>query len=209
MKEKHYFTDNRDLPSRRREFIYELPGETFAFTADDGVFSKTGVDMGTHVLLKALLKEDELTGSLLDLGCGYGVIGVVLKRFFPALEVTAVDVNPRAAELCELNSAANRAPVTVLVSDGFERLGDARYDVVVTNPPIRAGKKTIYRLFEDAFAHLKEGGRFYAVIRRNQGAESAMNKLAELFESCDLTDRDKGYWVLRCVRLSVDAEQSE
>ena len=199
MEPKHYFTDNRDLPSRRRQIAFSFEGKDYTFTADDGVFSKSEVDRGSLVLLKAVVNEP-LQGRVLDLGCGYGVIGVVLKTNFPDLSVTAVDVNPRATELASLNGEANHAPMEVLVSDGFEQLGDRMFEAVITNPPIRAGKKVIYRMFEEAYAHLSEGGAFYAVIRRNQGAESAMKKLADVFGSCDLIDRGRGYWVLRSVR---------
>ncbi|MBR2677327.1 MAG: methyltransferase [Solobacterium sp.] len=199
MEAKHYFTDNRDLPSHRRELSYFFQGVNYVFTVDDGVFSKNDVDYGTHTLLKDAVTEP-VSGSVLDLGCGYGVIGIVLKKTFPEITVTAVDINPRAVELAEANSTANGTPVEVLVSDGFEAIDDRSFHVIVTNPPIRAGKQVIYRMFEDAYAHLENGGLFLAVIRRNQGAESAMKKLAELFDSCDLADRDRGYWVLKCVK---------
>lgn len=202
MDAKHYFTDNRDLPSRRRQIAYSFQGKEYTFTVDDGVFSKSEVDRGSHTLLKALSKET-LQGHVLDLGCGYGVIGIVLKDWFPELTVTAVDVNPRAVELAVLNSMASGRTVEALVSDGFSALEKQVFQAVITNPPIRAGKKVIYRMFEDAYAHLSDGGSFYAVIRRNQGAESAMNRLAEIFGSCDLIDRDRGYWVLKCTRKSL------
>lgn len=197
---KHYFTDNRDLPSRRREITYFFQGREYTFTTDDGVFSKSEVDFGTHTLLKAIAEEEPLHGSVLDLGCGYGVIGIVLKGTQPDLDVTACDVNPRALELTVLNSQKNDTPVTAVESDGLSGLGTAVFSAIITNPPIRAGKQTIYRMFEEAHAHLADDGVFYAVIRRNQGAESAMNKLAELYGSCDLIDRDRGYWILRCIR---------
>jgi 16S rRNA (guanine1207-N2)-methyltransferase len=150
------------------------------------------------VLLKALIYED-LQGKVLDLGCGYGVIAVVLKSVFPDIEAIASDVNPRALELAEKNAAKNGAAVRLISSDGFAAIEET-FDVIVTNPPIRTGKAVIYAMFEDAYKHLSEDGRFYAVIRRKQGAESAMDKLAEVFGSCDLIDRGKGYWVLRCVK---------
>ena len=123
MDAKHYFTDNRDLPSRKREMKYFFLGTEYAFITDDGVFSKGEVDYGTHTLLKAL-SEESLTGSVLDLGCGYGVIGVVLKKSFPDITLTAVDVNPRAAELATENAAKNGTPFEVLVSDGFEGIAE-------------------------------------------------------------------------------------
>lgn len=199
MEAKHYFTDNRDLPSHRRDLNYFFQGVNYVFTADDGVFSKSDVDYGTHTLLKEAVTEP-VSGSVLDLGCGYGVVGIVLKKTFPDIAVTAVDVNPRAAELTKTNSERNGTPVEVLVSDGFEAIEDRSFQVIITNPPIRAGKQVIYRMFEDAYAHLENSGMFLAVIRRNQGAESAMKKLAELYGSCDLADRDRGYWVLKCVK---------
>jgi len=200
MEGKHYFTDNRDLPSHRRDLACTFQGKDYTFTVDNGVFSKREIDEGTIVLLKAIAKEDPLSGRMLDLGCGYGVIGIILKGMYPDLEVTAADVNPRAVELTVLNSTRNAVKVSALVSDGFAGLASSKFDSIVTNPPIRAGKKTIYRLFEEAYAHLEDNGVFYAVIRRDQGAESAMNKLAEVFGSCDLIDRKRGYWVLRCVK---------
>ena len=198
MKERHYFTDNSDLPSHRKEVACSVGKRTWTFVTDDGVFSKNEVDRGTVVLLKALMYE-KLRGKILDLGCGYGVIAVVLKSSFPETEMTASEINPRALQLAEENAKRNGAEVKFLESDGFASV-EGTFDVIVTNPPIRAGKAVIYAMFEDAFAHLCTGGRFYAVIRRKQGAESAMDKLAELFGSCDLIDRDKGYWVLRCVK---------
>ncbi len=198
MKERNYFTDNSDLPSRPKEIECSVGKRTWTFVTDDGVFSKSEVDRGTMVLLKALMFED-LHGKILDLGCGYGVIATVLGSVFSDTEVTASDINPRALELAETNARKNGTDVRVLLSDGFAAIEDT-FDVIVTNPPIRTGKAVIYAMFEDAYAHLSKGGRFYAVIRRKQGAESAMNKLAEIFGSCDLIDRDKGYWVLRCVK---------
>ncbi len=195
----HYFTDNRDLPENRKEHSFRFSGRTLVFTTDDGVFSKGGVDYGTRVLLEACSKE-ELTGDVLDLGCGYGVIGIALKTLRPELNVTCSDVNPRAAELAAINAEKNKADCNVIVSDGFAEI-DSVFDAVITNPPIRTGKKVIYGMFEDAHAHLKSGGVFLAVIRRAQGAESAKKKLAEIFGECEVVMRDSGYWILRSNRV--------
>jgi len=198
MAEVHYFTDNRSLPSDRREHPFEFAGHSFTFVTDEGVFSKRDVDYGTRVLLRNAA-EMPLQGDLLDLGCGYGAVGVVLKTLYPALAVTCSDVNPRAVELAQENSRRNQAEVTALVSDRFEQIPQA-FDAILTNPPIRAGKEVIYGMFSDALAHLRPGGLFLAVIRRKQGAESAVRRLTELFGSCEIIDRDAGYWILRCTR---------
>lgn len=136
------------------------------------------------------------------MGCGYGVISVVLKDLYPEIEMTSVDVNPRAVELTQLNCDQNKVSSHVLVSDGFSQLKESSYDAVVTNPPIRAGKKVIYQLFDDAYDHLKKDGKLVLVIQRKQGAESALKKLEDLFGNCTVISRDRGYWVLESRKLT-------
>ena len=196
----HYFTDNRSLKENRKVHAFRFSGHLLHFTTDNGVFSKSGVDFGTQVLLEEAVKED-LNGRVLDLGCGYGVIGICVKTQFPSCEVVCADVNPRAAELAEINCRQNEADCTVLVSDGFSGI-DGMFDAVITNPPIRTGKKIIYRMFEEALARLNQGGIFLAVIRKQQGAESAVRKLEEIFGNCNVVRKEKGYWILRCIRLT-------
>lgn len=169
-------------------------GKTFSFVSDTGVFSKSGVDFGTYVLLETLC-ELNLDGSLLDLGCGYGVIGIVLKTWFPTLEVTCSDINTRAVELTELNAKRNNVQLNTQVSDGFDRIKQ-KLDIVVTNPPIRAGKQVIYKMFRDAYEHLNAGGTLYVVIRKQQGAESAKHEIADIFGECETIAKKKGYWIL-------------
>ena len=197
----HYFTDNRNLKEDRKDHSFRFSGRSFTFTTDHGVFSMQGIDYGTQVLLKAL-SEENVTGRLLDMGCGYGVIGVVSKTIFPACDVTMADINPRAAQLAENNCLLNGADCHILISDGFQEISDT-FQWIVTNPPIRAGKKVIYAMFEDAYAHLNETGTFLAVIRRQQGAESALRKLKEVFGNCEVIAKDKGYWILKSIKLTV------
>jgi 16S rRNA (guanine1207-N2)-methyltransferase len=172
----------------------------FTFITDNGVFSKTGVDYGSEVLLDAVQKIG-VHGSILDMGCGYGTIGVILKKLNPSCSVVSVDVNPRAVELTEINSQQNGCELTAFVSDGFESVKDT-FDYVITNPPIRAGKKVIYKMFEDAYDHLDKNGELIAVIRKKQGAESAVKKFEEIFSNCEIVSRDKGYWILRSKKLT-------
>lgn len=196
----HYFTDNHNLSENRKDHSFRFSGHLLTFTTDNGVFSKTEIDEGTKILLDAVVQEG-IHGSVLDLGCGYGVVGIALKTVFPEIELTAVDVNPRAVELTELNCKKNQVFANVFVSDGFAEI-TASFDAVVTNPPIRAGKKVIYKMFEDACDHLSKQGALYAVIRRKQGAESAFRKLEEVFGSCEVIAREKGYWVLKSFKLT-------
>ena len=200
MAQNQYFEDNRSLPSNRKEHSFRFSGDIYTFITDTGVFSKSGVDYGTELLLKSAVRED-LHGRILDLGCGYGVVGIALKRTFPDCAVTAGDVNPRALELTVENAVRNHCPVEIVESNGFEHIS-TMFDAVVTNPPIRVGKKVLYPLLEAAHDHLNPGGIFLAVIRRQQGAESAAVKLMEIYGNCEVIDRSKGYWILRCTRTN-------
>ena len=199
MEDRHYFTDNSDLPADRREHSFSFSNQVFTFTTDLGVFSKSGVDQGTELLLNAVCRNP-VSGSVLDLGCGYGTVGVVVKTLFPECAMTCVDINPRAVELAQLNAQKAHVEVDALVSDGFSAIGDRSFDLVITNPPIRAGKMIVYTFFEDAYMHLHEGGRLYAVVRRKQGADSAQKKLSSLFGNCEIALSTKGYRVCCCVK---------
>ena len=198
MDQVHYFTDNHALPSNRKEHSFRFFDHLFTFETDDGVFSKKGVDYGTEVLLRAAVEED-LHGDILDMGCGYGMITMVIGKLFPACHLTAVDVNSRAVELTGDNAVKNGLDVKTVISDGFAELTDS-YDAVLTNPPIRAGKKVIYGMFADSYEHLRENGILLAVIRKQQGAESAKRYIAEIFGNCEVVLKDKGYWVLRAIK---------
>lgn len=199
----HYFTDNSDLEQNRKEHSFRFFGHDYTFVTDNGVFAKGGVDYGSMVLLESTVKE--IRGSVLDLGCGYGTISIIVKGEQPSCSVTAVDVNPRAVELTALNAAKNHVEVETLVSDGFANLNGRMFDVILTNPPIRAGKKVIYRLFAESYDHLRENGMLFVVIRRQQGAESAVKELQRISGNCEVINRDRGYWVLKCVRKENSA----
>lgn len=196
---EHYYTSNPKSEEDIQSFEYKAAGEVFTFYTNTGVFSKKYVDFGSMLLVNTILQQNEmLSGRLLDLGCGYGPMGIILARAFPYIEVTMADINQRAVEMAEKNIKANNiANACVLQSDGFEQIsGD--FDNIITNPPIRAGKAVIYRLFEEAYDHLKKNGGFYAVIQKKQGSESALNKLSDIFGSCRVINKKSGYNILYC-----------
>lgn len=190
----HYYTDNKDLISERREFVYYFDNEVFRFTTDHGVFSKDNVDYGTYILLKAIYRCD-LGDSLLDLGSGYGPVGIILKRFHPGLSVDMVDVNSRAIELAELNCINNGTDITVHLCEDILELKKT-FDTVMLNPPIRAGKKVIYGLYERSARVLNEHGHLYVVIRKSQGAMSTISELKKLFGQVKVIDKESGYFVI-------------
>ena len=194
----HYYTRNPASESRPVGCEYEYRGIRLSFQTDAGVFSKGEVDTGTDLLLKAL--PEEMGGEILDLGCGWGVIGISVARKWPEAKVTMADINQRALALSRENAKINRAEVVCAESDGMAAFEGRQFDAVITNPPIRAGKQVIYKMFADAAKCLKPGGTLYLVIRKQQGAESCMKYLGTLFGSVEKIDKSGGFWVIRaCV----------
>ena len=193
----HYYTRNPASESRPVGCEYEYQGIRLYFQTDAGVFSKGEVDTGTDLLLKAL--PEEMGGEILDLGCGWGVIGISVARKWPDAKVTMADINQRALALSRENAKRNRAEGICAESDGRAAFEGRQFDAVSTNPPIRAGKQVIYRMFADAAKCLKPGGALYLVIRKQQGAESCMKYLGTLFGSVEKIDRSGGFWVLRAM----------
>ena len=202
-----YFTREPESASRPAECAFSWRGKALRFTTDAGVFSRGELDEGTRLLLDTL--PERMEGRLLDLGCGWGPVGISLKACFPEAEVWMTDVNLRALERSRENAERNGAQVRCLESDGFSALEGLEFDAVITNPPIRAGKQVIYRLFAEAEAHLKPGGSLFLVIRKQQGAESCLKYLRTLFASAERLDRSAGFWVIEARKAGSEAEAAE
>ena len=192
---EYYYTNTPTSEHEERSFRAVFAGKVLAFDTDAGVFSKQHVDPGSELLCKSL--PDDLSGDVLDMGCGWGAMTVMTLARFPKANVTMADVNERALGLADTNVEKNRMTAKAVLSDGFEKI-EGEFDAVITNPPIRAGKAVIYKMFEDAKAHLREGGSLYLVIRKQQGAPSALKFLKELYRKAEVIERDGGYWIIRC-----------
>ena len=192
---EHYYTSAPTSEHEERSFRAVLAGRVLAFDTDAGVFSKQHIDPGSELLCKAL--PGDLSGRVLDMGCGWGAMTVLTLAKCPACEITMADVNERALALAKENVAANGMQARAILSDGFEHV-EGEFEAVITNPPIRAGKAVIYKMFEDAKAHLVPGGRLYLVIRKQQGAPSALKFLKTLYRKAEVIARDGGYWIIRC-----------
>ena len=196
----HYYTRVPQSESKPVGCEYTYRGVALTFQTDAGVFSKGEVDTGTRLLLEAL--PEEMSGEILDLGCGWGVIGISIAKKWPGARVTMADVNTRALDLSRENAKRNGAEVTCVESDGMAELAEKTFDAVVTNPPIRAGKQVIYRMFADAAARLKPGGALYLVIRKQQGAESCMKYLQTIYDTVEKLDKSGGFWVIKAIHNS-------
>ena len=198
----HYFELDPSLASKQRLIEYFIDGRTITLVSDNGVFSKNKIDEGTFAFLKVLVPL-RLSGKILDLGCGYGPIGLTIALTSPKARVDLADINTRALALCEKNAETlGLSPrVTVLQSNIYENIEET-YDSIVVNPPIRAGKVVTYSMYEGAYTHLIDGGSLYIVIRKNQGAPSASKYIESIFGNITLLKRDKGYYIYEAKKMS-------
>ena len=196
----HYFVNDDKVVSKPREVHYSINGVDFSLESDNGVFSKNELDKGSELLIKELLPIN-LGENILDIGCGIGVIGLTLAYFTPSLKVCLSDVNTRALSLCSANANSLKLSqrVTILQSDIYQKI-EGKFTSIVSNPPIRAGKKVTYEIYRGALEHLIDSGSLYVVVRKNQGAPSVKSYLEELFGNVALLAREKGYWVLKATK---------
>ncbi|GER67269.1 class I SAM-dependent methyltransferase [Weizmannia acidilactici] len=198
---EHYYSQHPEVKSNPMDWAFTLRGHSFHFQTDQGVFSKKEVDFGSRVLVERVTLP-EADGPILDLGCGYGPIGLALAKSFPGREVHMVDINERAVELAKKNAANNHiSNASIYKSDIFENIRADQFALIVTNPPIRAGKQLVYRMFEESFRHLVTNGELWVVIQKKQGAPSARKKLERLFGGVDLIGKEKGYYVFKAKKI--------
>lgn len=192
-----YF-DNVDLKSNIEKYKTRIFDKEFCFNTDNGVFSKSKLDFGTRCLLENLPLE-EIKGEILEVGCGYGVIPIILTRIVDKIEsFDAVDVNKRALHLAEMNKKENFAPkVNFFLSNCYKNI-NKKYDVIISNPPIRAGKNIVYEIVMNARNYSKEDGKLFIVINKDQGAKSLYKDLEKVYK-CELINKKKGFWIIKCI----------
>ena len=189
-----YFT-NEKLPSNIRRTECVVLGHRFVFLTDNGVFSKDGLDFGSRLLLETI-PAGEVGGKILDMGCGYGVFGIVLGKLTNAA-VDMVDVNLRALHLALLNAKENNVSnINIFESNTYENV-TGKYASIVTNPPIRAGKKVVYDIVMNAKDYLEKEGKLFLVIRKEQGAKSLIVDLQKIY-TVEVLEKRKGFFILKC-----------
>lgn len=193
----HYYSQNPTSESRPVSASFSYRGHDLTLMTDAGVFSRGELDSGTRILLEAL--PEALHGRILDLGCGWGPVGICVGLENPEAQIVFSDVNERALSLTQNNAAKYGVNGTFVQSDGFSNI-EGSFDCVITNPPIRTGKQVIYQMFADAQQRLMENGELYIVIRKQQGAESAKKYLQTLFPDVSVIDKSGGYWIIRCIK---------
>ena len=188
-----YF-DNVDLKSELRTFDVKIFDLILKFNSDNGVFCKDRLDFGTRLLLESI-PWNEVGDSILDVGCGYGPIGIIASKMTDA-SVTMCDVNKRALHLAEMNCKDNNVSATVVESNCYENI-QLRFDCIITNPPIRAGKKIVYEIVFGAKEHLNDNGLLFLVIHKDQGAKSLLKDLGKEYE-VEALEKNKGFFVIKC-----------
>jgi 16S rRNA (guanine1207-N2)-methyltransferase len=197
---EHYYSRNPNIESNPQHFNFQLRGYQFQFKTDHGVFSKSEIDFGSRVLIESF-ETPEIEGPILDVGCGYGPIGLSIAKSNPERNVHMVDVNGRALLLSKDNAASNQvANVTVYESDALEGVQEKNFASILTNPPIRAGKDVVHAILSKSYDHLTDKGELWVVIQKKQGAPSAMKKLEEVFHNVEVVMKKKGYYILKSVK---------
>ena len=198
----HYYTKNPETESKETSWTFPLRGREFRFISDSGVFSKRTVDFGSHLLIESFRLNEEVAGDILDVGCGYGPMGLALAHAYPTRLVEMVDVNERAMSLARRNAEANNIRnLKVYESNTYDQVPEGRqFAAIVSNPPIRAGKQVVHRILSEAHTHLLPGGTLTVVIQKKQGAPSAEQKMLDVFGNVEIIARDKGYWIIQSVK---------
>lgn len=192
---EHYFTNDENLKSDIRKIHYQKDDVSFCFLSDNGVFSKDKIDYGSSFLVDTFLKNKELNiHSLLDVGCGYGFMGIVLSKLLD-IEVDMIDINKRALHLALRNIKENEVQGNAFSSNEYENI-TKKYDGIITNPPIRAGKDVVMSILINAKSHLNKDGELWFVMRKSHGVKSTIKNLEEFYK-LEIVEKSKGFYVVR------------
>ncbi len=192
-----YFDNDKNIKSERKIIKFNFDNKDFSIYSDNGVFSKDRFDYGTRVLLNSV-DVDKLFGNVLDLGCGLGVVGIILGTFNKGINIDMVDINERAIDLAKNNLVLNNVKANVFVSDIYSNI-DNKYDFIITNPPIRAGKNVIRGFLLGSYDYLKDDGILYFVMRKDHGVKSMIKELSVKFNT-SIVNKDKGFYVVLCTK---------
>ena len=193
---EHYFTNNESLESKIKGINYSILDNKFTFFTDLGVFSKDRVDYGTDLLLNTYLKYHNESLKVLDVGCGYGVIGLVIENITNS-KVDMVDINKRSVHLTKMNIKKYKSNNNAFYSDAYSEVSGT-YDIIITNPPIRVGNDKLLEILIDAKKHLNKMGELWYVIRKDQGGLTIMKKLESIY-NIEIKEKKKGY-IIFCAK---------
>ncbi len=190
-----YFENDSKLKSKIKKTKTKVLNREFTFYTDNGVFAKKGLDFGSRLLLEEVREEDIKT-PFLDVGCGVGVLGIILNNVY-GVSGDLVDVNHRALHLATRNSKENECVgLSIFESNCYQNI-KRKYNLILTNPPIRAGKKVVYEILEGAKDYLEQEGSLYFVVRKEQGAKTIISDMEKRYDVTILA-RKKGFFIVKC-----------
>lgn len=196
---EHYYSKKPQTESCPNSFSTSLRSLPMSFMTDRGVFSKSDIDFGSRLLIETFLPP-EISGPILDVGCGYGPIGLTIAKAFPDREMTMVDINERAIGLAKENVVRNGVSANIIQSHLFENIIGS-FASIITNPPIRAGKQTVHQIFTESHTYLLDQGQLWVVIQKKQGAPSALKALQDQFGEVEIMTKKKGYYIIRAKKI--------
>ena len=196
-KMEHYYSEKQTSEPKLKQISQRVRGVNFQFFTSSGIFSKDKIDKGTLLLAENMHVDEE--DKLLDIGCGIGILGIVAARLHNA-NVVMSDINERAVMLARKNAKLNNIKIEILQGDLYEKVNDADFDVILSNPPQTAGKDICFRLIEQSKDHLKKNGSLQLVARRNKGGETLSKKMQEVFGNVKVIAKKGGYWVYMSVK---------
>ena len=190
-----YFDNDKNIKSEKRLIKFNYDNREFSMYSDNGVFSKDKFDFGTRILLENI-DIHSICGKVLDLGCGTGVVGLILGSLNKNISIDMVDVNERAIELARENIKLNNLNNNIFISNVYSNVND-KYDYIITNPPIRAGKEVIRRFLLGAKDYLSDNGTLYFVMRKDHGVKSMIKELEEIYK-IEVINKEKGFYIVSC-----------
>lgn len=198
---EHYFTNSQREEEDYFTFTDNFNNTKFTFHSCKGVFSNDKIDEGTKTLLHAVIKEHpSLQGKVLDIGCGIGVIGIILQFTYKNLHLTMADINQTAVQLTKQNLQKHNLSATVIESNLYQSVTEKEFDFIITNPPIKAGKKTLWQFVLEGYHYLKDQGKIILVIRKKHGQESLFKFMQQTFGNCQILKRESGYYILQSTK---------
>ncbi|UCZ53360.1 methyltransferase [Bacillus shivajii] len=194
----HYYSEKPEVESQRKKITETINEVTFQYIVDRGIFSKKGIDFGSKLLIETFEETLDVAGPIADVGCGWGPIGIAIAKRYENRKVHMFDINERAISLSIENAKVNGVGNVVVEQNNLlENQPDEFYSAIVSNPPIRAGKEVIFKLYEQAVEALKLNGELWLVIQKKQGAPSTMKKLEELGLDVEIVNKSKGFFIIR------------
>ena len=188
-----YFDNDNNIKHNKKILEFYFNDKKYNVYSDNGVFSKDKFDYGTRLLLDSI-DISKLSGNVLDLGCGIGVVGIILGTINKNINIDMVDINERALSLVRDNLTLNKVKANVFSSDVYSNI-NKKYDYIITNPPIRAGKEVVRKFLLGGFDYLNDNGILYFVMRKDHGVKSMIKELENKY-NVTIVNKDKGFYIV-------------